>query len=54
MARDARLYAHLVYVGRSCAKAIPQVRSNDQPDRLELYQETVNILQVYGFVFVIM
>lgn len=37
-------HAGTIYTWRSCSRAIPQVKSNEQENRLELYQKTVDVL----------
>ncbi len=36
-------YANLLYAARSYSKAIPQVKSPDQPNRMQLYEETMKV-----------
>ncbi len=37
-------HAIMLYTWRCCSRAIPQVRSNDQADRIEIYEKTVEVL----------
>ena len=37
-------FAKMLYTWRCCSRAIPQVKSNDQPDRVEIYEKTVEVL----------
>lgn len=60
-AEDARVYAQLntmleqgqefaimLYTWRSISRALPFIRSNEQPHRMEIYQKTVEILEPYA------
>ncbi|KAI0228538.1 Cytoplasmic FMR1-interacting protein [Lamellibrachia satsuma] len=38
-------YMALLYTWRSCSLAIPAIKSHDQPNRMEIYQLTVDILE---------
>eukprot|EP00052_Salpingoeca_macrocollata_P011587 m.89408 g.89408 ORF g.89408 m.89408 type:complete len:1357 (+) comp18120_c0_seq1:24-4094(+) len=42
---EATNFKHQIYATRSVSKAIPQVKSSDQPNRMQLYEETVKALQ---------
>ena len=42
---DGAEFGHLIYSTRSLSKAIPQVKSPDQPNRMQLYEETTRVLQ---------
>ena len=37
-------HAIMLYTWRCCSRAIPQVKSNDQSDRIEIYEKTVEVL----------
>ncbi|XP_013390578.1 cytoplasmic FMR1-interacting protein 2 isoform X3 [Lingula anatina] len=37
-------YAVTLYTWRCCSRALPQVKSNDQPNRVEIYEKTVEVL----------
>lgn len=37
-------HAIMLYTWRCCSRAIPQVKSNDQPDRIEIYEKSVEVL----------
>lgn len=34
----------MLYTWRCCSRAIPQVKSNDQADRIDIYEKTVAVL----------
>ena len=34
----------MLYTWRCCSRSIPQVKSNDQVDRIEIYEKTVQVL----------
>lgn len=34
----------MLYTWRCCSRAIPQPRSNEQPDRVHIYERTVQVL----------
>ncbi|KAL8601614.1 hypothetical protein ACOMHN_003880 [Nucella lapillus] len=38
-------YAVMLYTWRSCSRAFPQVQSNEQQNRLQIYQTTVDIME---------
>uniref|UniRef100_A0A0B6ZWY0 Cytoplasmic FMR1-interacting protein n=1 Tax=Arion vulgaris TaxID=1028688 RepID=A0A0B6ZWY0_9EUPU len=38
-------YAVMLYTWRCCSRAIPQVKSNEQENRTEIYQKTVEVLE---------
>jgi cytoplasmic FMR1 interacting protein len=38
-------HAMMLYTWRCCSRAIPQVKSNDQKNRNEIYEKTVEVLQ---------
>ena len=42
---EGAAYCHIIYSTRSLSKAIPQVKSPDQPNRMQLYEETTRVLQ---------
>lgn len=35
----------MLYTWRSCSRAIPQVKCNEQPNRVEIYEKTVEVLE---------
>jgi cytoplasmic FMR1 interacting protein len=37
-------HAITLYTWRCCSRSIPQVKSNDQEDRIEIYEKTVEVL----------
>jgi cytoplasmic FMR1 interacting protein len=37
-------HAIMLYTWRCCSRSIPQVKSNDQVDRIEIYEKTVEVL----------
>ncbi|CAH1778161.1 unnamed protein product [Owenia fusiformis] len=41
---EGETYAVTLYTWRSCSRALPQVKSNDQPNRVEIYEKTVEVL----------
>ena len=34
----------MLYTWRCCSRAIPQPKSNEQPNRVEIYEKTVKVL----------
>ncbi|KAK3732632.1 hypothetical protein RRG08_057326 [Elysia crispata] len=42
---EGQEYAVMLYTWRCCSRAIPQVKSNEQPNRTEIYQKTVEVLE---------
>lgn len=38
-------YAVMVYTWRCCSRALPQVKSNDQPNRREIYEKVSEVLE---------
>lgn len=34
----------MLYTWRCCSRAIPQPKSNEQPNRVEIYEKTVEVL----------
>ena len=44
MLNEGMEFAKMLYTWRCCSRAIPQVKSNDQPDRVEIYEKTVEVL----------
>uniref|UniRef100_A0A452INV9 CYRIA/CYRIB Rac1 binding domain-containing protein n=1 Tax=Gopherus agassizii TaxID=38772 RepID=A0A452INV9_9SAUR len=45
MLEDGQEYAVMLYTWRSCSRAIPQVKCNEQPNRVEIYEKTVEVLE---------
>ena len=45
MLEEGNSYAVMLYTWRSCSRAIPQVKSNEQANRSEIYEKTVNVLE---------
>ncbi|XP_039270661.1 cytoplasmic FMR1-interacting protein 2-like [Styela clava] len=45
MLEEGETYAVMLYTWRSCSRAIPQVRSNEQANRVEIYEKTVQVLE---------
>ncbi|KAA3681564.1 cytoplasmic FMR1 interacting protein [Paragonimus westermani] len=41
-------YAIMLYTWRSISRALPFIRSNEQPHRMEIYKKTVEILEPYA------
>ncbi|VDM25559.1 unnamed protein product [Hydatigera taeniaeformis] len=41
-------YAIMLYSWRSISRALPHIRSNEQPHRLEIYQKTLEILEPHA------
>ena len=37
-------YAVMLYTWRCCSRALPQIKSNEQPNRVEIYEKTVEVL----------
>uniref|UniRef100_A0A803TDL6 Cytoplasmic FMR1 interacting protein 1 n=1 Tax=Anolis carolinensis TaxID=28377 RepID=A0A803TDL6_ANOCA len=45
MLEEGQEYAIMLYTWRSCSRAIPQVKCNEQPNRVEIYEKTVEVLE---------
>ncbi|KAF3834823.1 hypothetical protein F7725_027381 [Dissostichus mawsoni] len=45
MLEEGEGYAIMLYTWRSCSRAIPQVKCNEQPNRVEIYEKTVEVLE---------
>nr|XP_028706432.1 cytoplasmic FMR1-interacting protein 1 isoform X1 [Macaca mulatta]XP_028706433.1 cytoplasmic FMR1-interacting protein 1 isoform X1 [Macaca mulatta]XP_028706434.1 cytoplasmic FMR1-interacting protein 1 isoform X1 [Macaca mulatta] len=45
MLEEGQEYAVMLYTWRSCSRAIPQVKCNEQPNRVEIYEKTVEVLE---------
>ena len=45
MLEEGHDYAVMLYTWRSCSRAIPQVKCNEQPNRVEIYEKTVEVLE---------
>ncbi|XP_070552583.1 cytoplasmic FMR1-interacting protein 2-like isoform X2 [Ptychodera flava] len=45
MLEEGNEYAVMLYTWRSCARAIPAIKSNEQPNRVEIYEKTVAVLE---------
>ncbi|XP_025051349.1 LOW QUALITY PROTEIN: cytoplasmic FMR1-interacting protein 1 [Alligator sinensis] len=45
MLEEGQEYAVMLYTWRSCSRAIPQVKCNEQPNRVEIYEKTVDVLE---------
>ena len=41
---EGQEYAVMLYTWRCCSRALPQVKSNEQPNRVEIYEKTVEVL----------
>ncbi|KAL5012104.1 hypothetical protein ScPMuIL_010655 [Solemya velum] len=41
---EGKEYAVMLYTWRCCSRALPQVKSNEQPNRAEIYQKIVEVL----------
>lgn len=41
---EGHRHAVMLYTWRCCSRAIPQPKSNEQPNRVEIYQKTVEVL----------
>jgi cytoplasmic FMR1 interacting protein len=37
-------YAVMLYTWRCCSRALPHIKSNEQPNRVEIYEKTVEVL----------
>ena len=44
MLEQGNEHAVMLYTWRCCSRSIPQVKSNDQVDRIEIYEKTVQVL----------
>lgn len=42
---EGQTYAVMLYTWRCCSRALPQVKSNEQPNRVEIYQTIVEVLE---------
>ncbi|KAK2551270.1 Cytoplasmic FMR1-interacting protein 2 [Acropora cervicornis] len=45
MLEEGEKYAVMLYTWRSCSRAVPSVKSDDQPNRIEIYEKTVEVLE---------
>ncbi|XP_070088088.1 cytoplasmic FMR1-interacting protein 1 isoform X2 [Equus caballus] len=45
MLEEGQEYAVMLYTWRSCSRAIPQVKCNEQPNRVEICEKTVEVLE---------
>ena len=41
---EGHQHAVMLYTWRCCSRAIPQPKSNEQPNRVKIYQKTVDVL----------
>lgn len=41
---EGEQHAVMLYTWRCCSRAIPQPKSNEQPNRVEIYEKTVRVL----------
>jgi len=41
---EGQEYAVMLYTWRCCSRALPQIKSNEQPNRVEIYEKTVEVL----------
>ena len=44
MLQEGQEHAVMLYTWRCCSRAIPQPKSNEQPNRVEIYEKTVEVL----------
>lgn len=44
MLEEGEKHAIMLYTWRCCSRAIPQPKSNEQPNRVEIYEKTVEVL----------
>uniref|UniRef100_A0A915DJJ7 Uncharacterized protein n=1 Tax=Ditylenchus dipsaci TaxID=166011 RepID=A0A915DJJ7_9BILA len=56
MLRDGFQHAAHLYTWRSCSRAVPVVKSNDQPNRMEINEQIMKVLEpevrkLYDFMF---
>ena len=42
--QEGHEHAVMLYTWRCCSRAIPQPKSNEQPNRVEIYEKTVEVL----------
>ncbi|KAK6173555.1 hypothetical protein SNE40_016982 [Patella caerulea] len=42
---EGKEYAVMLFTWRCCSRALPQVKSNDQPNRTQIYQKIVEVLE---------
>lgn len=45
MLEEGAKYSVVLYTWRSCSRAVPSVKSDDQPNRIEIYEKTVEVLE---------
>uniref|UniRef100_A0A1I8IJR8 DUF1394 domain-containing protein n=1 Tax=Macrostomum lignano TaxID=282301 RepID=A0A1I8IJR8_9PLAT len=46
--KEGEEYAVMLYTWRSCSRALPQIRSNEQSNKGEIHERTVEVLQPYA------
>lgn len=56
MLEEGEKHAVMLYTWRCCSRAIPQPKSNEQPNRVEIYEKTVEVLgpevdKLLGFMY---
>lgn len=56
MLKEGQQHAVMLYTWRCCSRAIPQPKSNEQPNRVEIYEKTVEVLapevsKLMGFMY---
>ena len=44
MLEEGQDHAVMLYTWRCCSRAIPHPKSNEQPNRVEIYEKTVEVL----------
>lgn len=44
MLKEGKEHAVMLYTWRCCSRGIPQPKSNEQPNRVEIYEKTVEVL----------
>ncbi|XP_046852032.1 cytoplasmic FMR1-interacting protein 2-like isoform X2 [Xenia sp. Carnegie-2017] len=45
MLEEGESFAVMLYTWRCCSRAIPSVKSDDQPNRVEIYEKTVSVVE---------
>ena len=45
MVDQGESYALMLYTWRSCSRAIPAVKTSEQPNRNEIYEKTIEVLE---------
>ncbi|PAA91196.1 hypothetical protein BOX15_Mlig033928g1, partial [Macrostomum lignano] len=46
--KEGEEFAVMLYTWRSCSRALPQIRSNEQSNKNEIHEKTIEVLQQYA------